>query len=699
MTRRWTGLSALLMLVPLIAPAEMPELKHSGASVAGGGRVAASPYENSWTPGPLGDEPGPPTVDVRDFGLVSETEGWVISGSDLYWTASGGRSWQDISPVDRAGSIVLAASFSDARQGWAVTQASEMAGPGDYTLGRTVDGGTTWENIPLHLFPSAAPVAPASAVYLHFFNAGTGWLVIKHASGSNFSVGSLFRTTDGGRTWTPLSIPIGEPVYFVTKEVGWTAGGAAGNELYRTTDGGTTWSSQDVAPRSGPEDQRRFYGLPAFQNEREGLLPVLAAGEPAQVELYAAHDGGARWELVATVPVDPGTTSMEGLPFALIPGAGVALVASGKDRMTTASDRGGITTVFARKDSAGEIVRIAMATPNAGWAIQTSGTCTRAPPGSGLDPHCGSETKLLGTSDGGRTWTTLALPRSGSPAGVSQREPPMLEGRSEVLARMQEPGSRTAVFVGQGFDTCEIPSVAQLGQWIVDSPYRAINLYFGGVGRACSNLALTPSLLYELSSSGWTFVPTWVGLQAPCYPTTRLRMSLDPAVARTQGASEANAAADVAAELELARPDGSGTILYADIEYYDTTNAACHEAVKAFVAGWSGQLHARGSLAGVYATGSPLSTFTTLADVPDAIWPANWVFSSYNPSATVWNVHRLSNDLWSNHQRIRQYTGGHLETWGGVSLNIDCDVVDGVVASIEPPGAAAAVYLPLLVRE
>jgi len=143
-------------------------------------------------------------------------------------------------------------------------------------------------------------------------------------------------------------------------------------------------------------------------------------------------------------------------------------------------------------------------------------------------------------------------------------------------------------------------------------------------------------------------------------------MSADPATARAQGVAEANAAADVAAGLGLADPDGSGAILYYDMEYYNTTDAACHAAVKAFVSGWTAQLHARGSLAGVYATGSPLKSFTTLSDVPDAIWPAHWIFSSYNAGATVWGVYSLLDDLWNDHQRIRQYTGG---TWrrGAVS--------------------------------
>jgi hypothetical protein len=43
--------------------------------------------------------------------------------------------------------------------------------------------------------------------------------------------------------------------------------------------------------------------------------------------------------------------------------------------------------------------------------------------------------------------------------------------------------------------------------------------------------------------------------------------------------------------------------------------------------------------------------------------------------------------LWARSQRIRQYTGGHDETWGGVTLNIDSNVVDSLVAtvSVQPP--------------
>ncbi|MEM7348645.1 MAG: glycoside hydrolase domain-containing protein, partial [Chloroflexota bacterium] len=93
--------------------------------------------------------------------------------------------------------------------------------------------------------------------------------------------------------------------------------------------------------------------------------------------------------------------------------------------------------------------------------------------------------------------------------------------------------------------------------------------------------------------------------------------------------------------------------------------------------------------------GPPLSNFATLAHVPDAIWPAHWLVPyTYTASATVWDVFGLSNDLWANHQRIRQYNGGHNETWGGVELNIDSNVIDGIVAV----GGKTYLYLPTILR-
>jgi photosystem II stability/assembly factor-like uncharacterized protein len=69
-------------------------------------------------------------------------------------------------------------------------------------------------------------------------------------------------------------------------------------------------------------------------------------------------------------------------------------------------------------------------------------------------------------------------------------------------------------------------------------------------------------------------------------------------------------------------------------------------------------------------------------DPPDNVWFAHWYTNNYDPDATVLNVPCISNDLWANHQRLKQYTGGHKETWGGLKMSIDSNVLDGQVSAI-----------------
>ena len=59
---------------------------------------------------------------------------------------------------------------------------------------------------------------------------------------------------------------------------------------------------------------------------------------------------------------------------------------------------------------------------------------------------------------------------------------------------------------------------------------------------------------------------------------------------------------------------------------------------------------------------------------PTPVWIANW-----NGVESVFGDPYVSDSVWPNHQRVHQYKGGHKETWGGVTINIDSNVVDGPV--------------------
>src|SRR5438445_337645 len=61
---------------------------------------------------------------------------------------------------------------------------------------------------------------------------------------------------------------------------------------------------------------------------------------------------------------------------------------------------------------------------------------------------------------------------------------------------------------------------------------------------------------------------------------------------------------------------------------------------------------------------------------PDALWIARWDNKSTVEDPSV------PSGAWTPHQRIKQFTGGHKESHGGVTINIDRDWIDGPVARI-----------------
>jgi hypothetical protein len=305
--------------------------------------------------------------------------------------------------------------------------------------------------------------------------------------------------------------------------------------------------------------------------------------------------------------------------------------------------------------------------------------------------------RLLRSHDGGRTWRAVL---AGDPPHAWQL--PIVERRSSTAPATGLPNARTARLIGHGFDMCELASEESLRRWIEESPYRAVNLYIGGALRACANTLLDAQLLAMLSAQGWAFIPTWVGPQAPC-TSFRLRFDIDPGVAFGQGRAEADKALQTAQQLGLAENDGAGTVIYYDLEAYDGENAACVEASRAFVAGWTQRIHESNSYAGLYALACnpPVARYADLATPPDAIWFAAWNRTSFDPTMTVWNIPPacLPPTLWTDQQRIRQYTGSHDESWGDVTFEIDSNVLEGIVADLSgvvKPPVTVIVETPLI---
>jgi len=210
--------------------------------------------------------------------------------------------------------------------------------------------------------------------------------------------------------------------------------------------------------------------------------------------------------------------------------------------------------------------------------------------------------------------------------------------------------------------------------WLA-SPYRSLGIYIGGSNRACTQANLSSSWVSTVEHQGWRLAPLYVGLQAPCVNHIGLQR-IDPATAASQGTAAAN---DAIAQAHLYGL-GVGPPIYFDMEGYDATDAACDLAVERFLSAWTGTLHANGYVAGVYsgaASGIPqLVKYydSTTYMRPDDIWFAHW-----DLRATVFGDPFFGDQYWANHQRVHQYQGGHTETYGGVTINIDLDEIDATL--------------------
>jgi len=234
---------------------------------------------------------------------------------------------------------------------------------------------------------------------------------------------------------------------------------------------------------------------------------------------------------------------------------------------------------------------------------------------------------------------------------------------------------------GYGFDQCNAPSQAAMTAWRKYSPFRAAGIYMSGSLRYCHDQPnLTPTWVRTQLAAGWRLLPIHLGRQAACTTVERYqtkKISADPAngyaKARSQGVAEAKVAVAAAQDLGIVR---RSTIFY-DLESFPIQTAACRNSALWFLAAWHNQLKLSGYVSGVYSSASTGIKMlddarvnpTNKAPLPTYIWIAEW-----NNERTTSSDY-IRDDGWPG-RRLHQYRGGHDETYGGVTINIDSNVLD-----------------------
>jgi hypothetical protein len=236
-------------------------------------------------------------------------------------------------------------------------------------------------------------------------------------------------------------------------------------------------------------------------------------------------------------------------------------------------------------------------------------------------------------------------------------------------AAAARPARRRAWTTGRGFDTCTAPSLRAMRAW--RDTYRIANIYIGGAARGCSQNHLTRSWVRSVRRMGYRLIPTYVGLQAPC--NKRYQDGYTMRRPATEGRLSAYDAVRRAKALGI----GRRAPIYFDMEAYDSRRRKCREDVLRFLHEWSRGIHRRHYRSGVYSSVASGIMDLGLAKgitKPKAIWFAHW-----NGKADVYGDPYIPDTWWHPHRRIKQYRGGHKERHGGVTINIDSNIVDGLV--------------------
>ncbi|MEV4318013.1 oxidoreductase [Actinocrispum sp. NPDC049592] len=217
------------------------------------------------------------------------------------------------------------------------------------------------------------------------------------------SLGTVLRTTDGGRTWQSVGPPDTADLQFRDIEafdadhaVILSIGNGAASRIYVTANGGKTWQETFRNP-----DEPAFYDCVAFFDRRNGL----AMSDPVdgKFRIIATSDGGASWKVLPSDGMPPAQTGEAGFAASgqclITKGSKDAWIGSGggaKARVYHSRDRGRTWTFsetpLGSSESSG-VFALAFRNTHTGIAIG----------GDFNDPDPAVHA-LATTRDGGRSW-------------------------------------------------------------------------------------------------------------------------------------------------------------------------------------------------------------------------------------------------------------------------------------------------------
>ena len=245
--------------------------------------------------------------DTLYYGTGDPFDGIPLIGGAMLKSTNGGESWSPFISLPGAAMVL------DLKVDTGGAQDVVLVGT-DAGVFRSADGGATYTKV-------LTPAGGSGTRVWSLARTSAGWLATA-AAGGYYSPATLYRSTDNGLSWAPVSAPsltagagrvtlavaaAGDPVVYAFAGKSYSDGAGGQKDLLRSADGGLTWTAlglNNKAP-TNPNEENPTMDLmlgQSFYNQMITVDPtdpnrntVFLGGQLASAK---TADGGATWTLI-----------------------------------------------------------------------------------------------------------------------------------------------------------------------------------------------------------------------------------------------------------------------------------------------------------------------------------------------------------------------------------------------------------------